>query len=264
MNEKNAPIAVFDSGLGGISVLYELKSTLPNENFIYYGDTANAPYGTKSVEQVRALTFSVYDKMKSRGAKAFVIACNTATSAAVSLLREKYPDDIIIGVEPALKPAVSCCEHPTVAVLATPLTLKEEKFAKLLSRFQGNANVIPFACPGIVEFVERGEISGERFESFIYELLSPLKCEKLDAIVLGCTHYPLVKSQISAIFDDDILIFDGSVGTAKETKRRLEENGLLNDNAVDGKVTFMDSSHPDKENPEGSMVTSFGGEYLCR
>ena len=149
MSKNNLPIAVFDSGIGGVSVLKELVSTLPNENFIYYGDTANAPYGVKSAEQVRELTFSVYEKLKVEGIKAFVIACNTATSVAVADLREKYPDDIIIGVEPALKPAVESREHPTVAVLATPLTLKEEKFAKLLSRFESNAHVIPFACPEI-------------------------------------------------------------------------------------------------------------------
>ena len=125
MKERDLSVAVFDSGLGGISVLKELVKALPNENFIYYGDTANAPYGVKSAERVRELTFSVYEKVKAEGIKAFVIACNTATSVAVAQLREKYPDDIIIGVEPALKPAVLSMAHPTVVVLATPLTLKE-------------------------------------------------------------------------------------------------------------------------------------------
>jgi glutamate racemase len=263
MKERELSIAVFDSGLGGISVLKELIRLLPNENFIYYGDTANAPYGVKSAEHVRCLTFSVYERLKAEGIKAFVIACNTATSVAVAQLREKYPEDIIIGVEPALKPAVLCKEHPTVAVLATPLTLKEEKFAALMQRFLDSARVIPFACPGLVEFVERGEIKGERLEEFLSELLAPLKEEKLDAVVLGCTHYPFVKDGISRVLGNDVMIFDGSTGTARETRRRLENAELLCDESKKGSIVFLDSSYPNDKNSNKSMLTVFGGEYIC-
>ena len=263
MAKKSLPIAVFDSGMGGISVLKELVLALPNENFIYFGDTANAPYGTKSAEKVREMTFSVYEKLKSEGIKAFVIACNTATSVAVASLREKYSEDIIIGVEPALKPAVKCRENPTVAVLATPLTLKEEKFAHLLEKFGVDARVIPFACPGLVEFVERGEVSGENLHTFLEELLSPLKEEKLDAVVLGCTHYPLVKAEISSVLGENVQIFDGSVGTALNTRRRLEENGLLSDSDDKGSVIFVDSSYPNEKNSSKSLLVKFGGEYIC-
>lgn len=263
MKKRSLPIAVFDSGLGGVSVLKELIRVMPHENFIYYGDTANAPYGVKSSECVRELTFSVYDRLKNEGIKAFVIACNTATSVAVASLREKYPDDIIIGVEPALKPAVLSMEHPTVAVLATPLTLKEEKFGALLRRFGADARVIPFACPGLVEFVERGEVSGERLRAFLKELLAPLRNEKLDAVVLGCTHYPFVKAEISSILGESVQIFDGSVGTALNARRRLEENDLLNDANEKGRVIFIDSSHPNEENAGASTLVKFGGEYLC-
>lgn len=263
MMDNNLPIAVFDSGMGGISVLKELIKVLPNENFIYYGDTANAPYGVKSADEVRALTFSVYEKLRARGIKAFVIACNTATSVAVALLRDKYPEDIIIGVEPALKPAATCCEHPSVAVLATPLTLKEEKFAALMGKYSQNARVIPFACPGLVEFVERGEIEGEKIEAFLSELLSPLKRENLNAVVLGCTHYPFVKEHICRALGNNILIFDGSIGTSLQTKRRLENAQVLNDSG-NGKIVFLDSSYPEIENPDESMLVRFGGEYLCK
>ena len=262
MVDSKMPIADFDSGLGGISVLKELFRLLPNENFIYYGDTANAPYGVKSAEQVRELTFSVYERLKTRGIKAFVIACNTATSVAVAALREKYPRDIIIGVEPALKPAVLCAQHPTVAVLATPLTLKEEKFATLMGRFGDDAEVIPFACPGLVEFVERGEIMGDGLQEFLNGLLAPLKREQLDAVVLGCTHYPLVKDAIVEALGGEVLVFDGSAGTARETKRRLESAGLLN-NGSDGGVVFIDSAYPNTENADRSTLMRFGGEYLC-
>lgn len=263
MAEKSLPIAVFDSGIGGVSVLKELIVALPNENFIYFGDTANAPYGVKSAEQVRELTFSVYEKLKSEGIKAFVIACNTATSVAVASLREKYPKDIIVGVEPALKPAVMSSAHPTVAVFATPLTLKEEKFALLLSRFESEAKVIPFACPGLVEFVERGEIEGEALHSFLLDLFAPLMDEKIDAAVLGCTHYPFVKAEISAILGENVKIFDGSVGTALNTRRRLEEANLRNDSEQKGRVIFIDSSYPNEENASASVLVNFGGEYLC-
>ena len=263
MAEKSLPIAVFDSGIGGVSVLKELVKALPNENFIYFGDTANAPYGIKSADRVRELTFAVYEKLKAKGIKAFVIACNTATSVAVASLREEYPNDIIIGVEPALKPAVESGEHPTVAVLATPLTLKEEKFANLLSRFQSQAKVIPFACPGLVEFVECGEIEGENLRAFLTALFEPLKAEKLDSVVLGCTHYPFVKAEISAILGGDVKIFDGSVGTAQNTRRRLENGGLLSSSNQRGRVIFIDSSYPNEENASASTLVNFGGEYLC-
>lgn len=263
MSKKSLPIAVFDSGIGGISVLKELVHYLPNENFIYFGDRANAPYGVKSVDEVRNLTFYAYEMLKSKGIKAFVIACNTATSAAVGVLRERYPNDIIVGVEPALKPAVRCSEHPTVAVLATPLTLKEEKFALLMEKFGFDARVIPFPCPGLVEFVERGEISGENLRGFLMELLAPLMSEKVDAVVLGCTHYPFVKAEISAVLGKDVLIFDGSVGTALQTRRRLEENGLLSESNEKGSIVFIDSSHPENEDASLSQLAKFGGEYLC-
>ena len=263
MTGKCLPIAVFDSGIGGVSVLKELINTMPNENFIYFGDTANAPYGTKSAEKVRELTFSVYEKLKERGIKAFVIACNTATSVAVASLREKYPNDIIIGVEPALKPAVESGMHPTVAVLATPLTLNEGKFANLLSRFKNDACVIPFACPGLVEFVERGEVEGDALHAFLLDLFAPLMDKNLDAVVLGCTHYPFVKKEISAILGGNVKIFDGSVGTALNTRRRLEANGLLSDAIESGRVIFIDSSYPNEENASASTLVNFGGEYLC-
>lgn len=262
MADREGAIAVFDSGLGGMSVLGELLKVLPNENYIYYGDTKNAPYGIRSADDVRALTLQAYEKMRGMNIKAFVLACNTATSAAVASLREKYPDDIIIGIEPAIKPATACGEHPTVAVLATPLTISEKKLADLIERCESSARIIPLACPGIVELVERGELHGERMERLLNDLLAPLKNEKPDAVVLGCTHYPLVADEIKKCIGDDVLIFDGGLGTAKQTRRRLAEADLLRE-SHGGKIVYMDSSYPDIMTPNESMLVKLGGEYLC-
>lgn len=263
MTDTSLPIAVFDSGLGGMSVLSELIKTLPNENFIYFGDSANAPYGTKSADEVRALSVRVFDRLYARGIKAFVIACNTATSVSAAYLREKYKNIPIIGVEPALKPAALCAEHPTVAVLATPLTLKETKFSDLLSKYSESAKVIPFACPGLVEFVEKGIVYGEELDEFLSGLFKPLKKEELDCVVLGCTHYPLAKGAIIKALGENVRVFDGGYGTARETRRRLECEGLLNISEEKGRIDFMDSSYPDEINPERSMLLRFGKEYLC-
>lgn len=262
MADRNSAIAVFDSGLGGISVLRELVRVLPGENYIYYGDTANAPYGTRSVSEVRSLTFSAYNRLREMDIKAFVLACNTATSAAVSCLRESYPDDIIIGIEPAIKPAVAICDRPTVAVLGTPLTLSEKKLAELMERYADRASIIPVPCPGIVEFVERGELCGEQLETLLRSLLSPLEGKKLDAVVLGCTHYPFIRSEIARIIGEDVPILDGSLGVARQTYRRLDEAGLLRDGG-EGSVIYIDSSYPDMIDPDGSMLIKLGGEYLC-
>lgn len=261
--DKDLPIAVFDSGIGGISVLSELLKILPKEDFIYFGDRANAPYGIRSAEEVRALTVKNFELLLARGIKAFVIACNTATSVAVKTLRERYPDLVIIGVEPALKPAALCAEHPTVAVLATPLTLKETKFSELLKRYSDTAHVIPFACAGLVELIERGVSEGEELESFLSELLSPLQDKNLDCAVLGCTHYPLIKDAIGRVLGERVKLFDGGYGTARETRRRLEEIGALETSNKKGRVVFIDSNYPDSDAPEESMLRKFGEKYLC-
>ena len=159
MERTELPIAVFDSGLGGISVLRALVQRLPGEDFLYFGDSANAPYGVRPVAEVRRLTQDVIGRLYDRGIKAAVIACNTATSAAIGPLRAAFPDIPVIGIEPALKPAVA--HHRRVLVLATPLTLREEKFVALMHQCAGCAGcaeIVPLPCPELVEFVERGEL----------------------------------------------------------------------------------------------------------
>ena len=235
------PIGVFDSGVGGISVLRELVALMPNENFIYFGDSANAPYGTKSLEQVVELVCKDAEYLYQKGVKALVVACNTATSAAIGVLREKYQDIPVIGIEPALKPAVLSKKNPVVLVMATPMTVREKKFQNLMLRFETEAEIIPLPCPGLMEFVERGELEGEALEDYLRELFAPF--QKVDAVVLGCTHYPFVKKMIQKVLGEQALLFDGGAGTARETKRQLENRQLLNLSEEKGQILFENSAN---------------------
>ncbi|MBO5373073.1 MAG: glutamate racemase [Lachnospiraceae bacterium] len=246
-NKNEAPIAVFDSGVGGISVLRALIAEMPNENYWYYGDSANAPYGTKTLEEVRKLTISHVDHFIESGAKAVVVACNTATSAAVRILRQKYPDVPIIGIEPALKPAVLSKKHPNVIVMATPMTLRQEKFHNLMERYMGMAHIIPLPCPGLMEYIENGNTQSEELLQFIAKLFEPFELQKLDAVVLGCTHYPFISREIQKVLGDKVMLFEGGPGTARETKRRICEAGLLNPGEKPGKIVFENSEKTDSK-----------------
>lgn len=246
MSKAERPIGVFDSGVGGISVLRELVKLMPNENYIFYGDSGNAPYGTKTLEAVQQLTLQDAEHLYKQEVKALIVACNTATSAAVHLLREKYTDIPVIGIEPALKPAVLSKENPRVLVMGTPMTIREEKFHRLMMRFQNQAQIFPLPCPGLVEFVEQGDLESQKLEEFLRQLLMPYKKQGIDAVVLGCTHYPLVREAIQKVLGEQVKLFDGGYGTAKETKRKLEAFGLRNPSKEKGAVIFQNSLEGEK------------------
>ena len=224
---KNTPIGVFDSGLGGISVLRELVKLLPNEQFLYFGDSANAPYGSRSTEEIRDLTLKHAEHFFARGAKALVVACNTATSAAIDKLRTTYPEKIIIGIEPALKPAVDRFPGGKILVMATEATLREKKFAALLEKHSAHCEIHKCPCPELVAFVERGELDSEALHEVLLRELGEHLSPPPQATVLGCTHYPFLKSAIAKVVGKDCALLDGSEGTARETKRRLSQAGLL-------------------------------------
>lgn len=245
---RELPIAVLDSGVGGISVLRELVRIMPQENYIYFGDSQNAPYGSKSKSEVLELTKKNLAALKERGIKAFVIACNTATSAAVRVLRDENPELIIVGIEPAIKPASEICERPRVIVMATALTLREEKFKSLVNRFSGKGEFIPLPCHGLVELIEKGDLESDDIDEYLAKLFAPYKDEKIDGIVLGCTHYPHVRSMIAKHFPADVKIIDGGEGTARHTKRKLLEAGLLRDTSSesDGKIEIINTSQDEK------------------
>lgn len=237
---------MFDSGVGGISVLRELIKIMPNENYIYFGDSKNAPYGSRSKSEVLELTRSNLDMLKAMGIKAFVVACNTATSASVRILRGENPDLVIVGIEPAIKPPSDELDHPRVLVMATPLTLKEEKFSRLVERYADREHVIPLPCPRLAELIEGGDLDGEEINSYIEELLSPYVNGEIDALVLGCTHYPHVKDIIERHVPENVRIYDGGIGTARHTKRLLESAELLNPSHDRGTVRILNSSNNEK------------------
>ncbi len=244
----NNPIGVFDSGIGGVSVLKEMLHVMPEENFIYYGDSANAPYGTKPLEDIIRLSENCADYLLGRGCKAIVIACNTATGAAAELLRAKHPEIPIIGIEPALKPAALWKEHDRVAVMATPMTLSQSKFLNLLHTYEDISTIYSVPCPDLVKFVERGELEGADLEAYLHTLLDDVLAKGLDAIVLGCTHYPFVEGAIKNVVGPDVGIFVGSHGTAMELKRRLEVAGLkLPEGGPKGSVEIVNSSTDPKQ-----------------
>ena len=228
MHSKEEYIAVFDSGIGGISVLKELVKLMPQEHFLYFGDSANAPYGDKTTEQVRECTFRVAEMLMDRGVKALVVACNTATAAAINDLRAAYPDRIIVGIEPALK--LACDRHPggTIGIMATDVTLREQKLAALMERVKRDCTVLRLPSPGIVELVEAGKAEGAEALALMERILGPL-VGRLDALVLGCTHFPFMRKAMAQVLGNGVELLDGGEGTARETKRRLQEAGLLND-----------------------------------
>lgn len=247
MSKKTQPIAVFDSGVGGISVLRELRKILPNEDYIYYGDSKNAPYGMKDKETVKQLTVDAAEYLFAQGAKGLVVACNTATSAAVRALREMYPEIPIVGIEPAVKPAATLKPNGRVLVMATPMTIREEKFQKLMARYEDMAEIIPLPCPGLMDFVERGDLESEDFRRYLEELLFVHRIHPVDSVVLGCTHYPFARNLIQEILGPDVEVYDGGEGTAREMRRRLAEADLLNDSENPGTVDFQNSLKDEKK-----------------
>ncbi len=231
MSSKTDYIAVFDSGLGGISVLRHLLRLMPGERYLYFGDSANAPYGSRSTQEVRSLTLAAAERlMGEKPLKALVLACNTATAAAVKELRKQYPELIVIGIEPALKVAADHYPGGRIGVMATEVTLREEKFDTLLHRFDENCSVTKIPMPGLVQLVEAGKTDSPEMDSLLQTLLAPY-IGKLDAVVLGCTHYPLAAKAISRVLGEQVVLLEGGDGTARETRRRLQNAGLLEEGA---------------------------------
>ena len=237
MDNKEKAIGVFDSGLGGISVLKELVKSMPNEKFIYFGDSANAPYGIKTKEEIAERCIEIIDFFLDKGVKAIVIACNTATSAAANLLRDKYSDIPIIGMEPALKVAAEGQKDHTIVVMATPLTLKEEKFNNLMSRYSDDNKIIKMPCPELVNIVENDLLDDEEVVvRQIKDYYKDLNMNEIDSVVLGCTHFVFYEDYMKNILDNSIEIVDGNLGTTNHLKEILRERNELKPEDEEGRI----------------------------
>lgn len=234
------PIGVFDSGVGGLSVLAEMRALLPAEDFLFYGDNGNAPYGERSEEEIVSLTLAAVDLLLGEGVKALVLACNTATSAAAAILRERLAMPVI-GMEPALKPAQALRRGGKILVMATPATLRLPKFDALMAHYGQGA--VPVAVRGLVERIQAGEVSGGALEAAVAELLAPYMREPVDAIVLGCTHYVFIREAIAAAAGPDVALVDGNLGTAAQLRRLLERDGLSAERGR-GETRLMTSGDP--------------------
>lgn len=228
---NNNPIGIFDSGIGGLTVLRKIIEILPNEKYIYYADTDNVPYGTKPKEEVKIYIEKAIKFLISKNVKAIVIACNTATSIAVNDLRNKY-DIPIIGIEPAVKPAIEKRNGKKVLIMATPTTIREEKLQNLVKKLNASEEVDLIDMPKLVEFAEKMEFNSGEVKKYIEDRLKKYNLNNYSTLVLGCTHFPLFKETLLQVFSNEIFIIDGSQGVANRLKDILENKNLLGSNKL--------------------------------
>lgn len=228
-------IGVFDSGIGGLTILDELKNILPNENYFYFGDSKNNPYGQKSDEELEKIVDEIVKDLIKRGAKIIVVACNTATAKCIESLRKKFPEMIFVGTEPAVKLACEM-DYKNILVLATPGTIQSERVEELvLKNKKPEQNIKLFACPGLADAIETKD--EEKIKLKLSELFDNLE-KDFDAVVLGCTHYSHIKNELSEIFPKAKLI-DGNKNIAKQVQKVLQENNLLNESEEKGKTEII-------------------------
>ncbi len=240
---REAPIGVFDSGVGGLSVLAEIQRLLPNETLLYVADCGNVPYGEKTPAFIRQRCSVMAGFFQEQGAKALVLACNTATVAGVADLRRDYPQWPIVGMEPAVKPAAAATRSGVVGVLATTGTLQSARFAALLDRFATDVQVITQPCPGLVELIENGDLHSPALRELLASYVRPLLAAGCDTIILGCTHYPFLKPMLRRMIPEDISLIDTGAAVARQLQRLLSERDLLA-NGPAGAAQFWTSADP--------------------
>jgi glutamate racemase len=242
----SAPIGAFDSGVGGLSILIEVRKFLPNEDLIYLADTAHCPYGVKPLEEIRRRSLEVTDFLVSIGIKALVVACNSACVAGLEQVREKYAHLPVIGVEPAVKPAHEVTRNGKIGILATRLTLNGDRFNHLVQRYGTGVEVFTQPAPGLVELVEAGKIDSPETEEILRGYLDQLLKKGVDTLVLGCTHYPFLRPVIQKICGPGMAVIDTGSAVAAQTRRVLENKGILNPANERGRETFYTTGDPEE------------------
>lgn len=245
-NHPSDPIGVFDSGVGGLSVLREMCRELPHEDIIYFGDQAHVPYGSKSLLEVRQLSENATRYLIGRGAKLIVVACNTASAAALHYLRETFPNTPFVGMEPAVKPAAEHTHTGKVGVLATPATFQGELYASVVERFAQGVTLYQDTLPGLVAQIEAGHLKGKKTREILENALKPMLAEGIDTVVLGCTHYPFVIPLIQEIVGPEVQVIDPAPAVARQVRRVLERDGLLRVGEEIGRVEYKTSGDPMK------------------
>lgn len=241
---SNSPIGIFDSGVGGISVLRAIREQMPEETLIYFGDQGHIPYGSRPMEQIRNFSEAITRFLLEHGAKIIVVACNTASAAALKYLRETFPDIQFVGMEPAVKPAAEHTQTGKVGVLATPATFQGALYASVVERFANGVELFQSTCPGLVQEIEQGNLNGETTRRILNDALLPMMERSIDTIVLGCTHYPFVIPLIQQTVGDGVRVVDPAPAVARQTRRLLEGRGMRNNSGLEGHVKLYTSGDP--------------------
>ena len=226
MFPKNQPIGVFDSGVGGLSVLRAMRKLMPEESVVYFGDQGHVPYGPRPMQQVRDFSETITRFLLGQDAKLIVVACNAASAAALHYLRDKFPDIPFVGMEPADKPAAEHTRSGTVGVLATPATFQGALYASVMERFANGVQVLQHTCPGLVGQIESGDLEGDGTRAILEDALRPMLDRRIDTVVLGCTHYPFVIPLIEQVVGETVRVIDPAPAVAKQAKRLLDASGI--------------------------------------
>jgi glutamate racemase len=241
----NSPVGIFDSGVGGISVLRAIREQMPEESIIYFGDQGHIPYGPRPMEQIRYFSEAITKFLLEQNAKIMVVACNTASAAALNYLREKFPYHQFVGMEPAVKPAAEHTRTGKVGVLATPATFQGVLYASVVERFANGVELFQNTCPGLVQQIERGNLDGKETRRILEDALLPMLDKNIDTVVLGCTHYPFVIPLIQQIVGANVRVIDPAPAVAKQTGRLLEAKGMRSQDSPKDRVKFYTSGDPD-------------------
>ena len=242
--DNNPTIGIFDSGVGGLSVLRAVREQMPNESVIYFGDQGHVPYGSRSMGQIQIFSEEITNFLLEQNAKIIVVACNTASAAALKYLREKFPDVQFVGMEPAVKPAAEYTQTGKVGVLATPATFQGALYASVVERFANGVKLMQNTCPGLVQQIERGNLDGEETRKILEDALLPMLEKNIDTVVLGCTHYPFVIPLIQQVVGDNVRVIDPAPSVARQVGRLLEARGMSRQAESKGDVRFYTSGDP--------------------
>ena len=239
-------VAVFDSGVGGLSVLRHIRTLLPHEDLLYLADQAHVPYGPRSAAQIRAFSRAVAEFLLAQAAKTIVVACNTATAAALTTLRTLYPEVPFVGMEPAVKPAATRTKTGRVGVLATAGTFQSQRYAQLMNRFARDVTLYENPCAGLVSLIEAGRLADSQTEQLLRTCLAPMVAAGVDTIVLGCTHYPFVLPIIEQLVGPAVGVIDPAPAVARQTQRVLQRAGLEAPRSDSGRIQAYTTGNPDR------------------